>query len=197
MGKAVGIALGLMIGFLVGLVARGYWDERLPPLTTPPSVASEQNSGYAERYFICKYGQSNLESALIIKGDRSGAKTMTFSWKSNGDEFRIEETTDLYYKAVEASPEASEAYSSLELNRVSGELFMTSRVSNDAVKLLAAGCDKRIQPNECGSRMKSIRGGDLVSCMSTANDLECSRWRSGTNFGGRYRYECRSAERRF
>lgn len=195
MGKAVIIALALVIGFVMGLVAMSYWNERSQ--LTPPSAATEQNTSYTESYFMCKWPHGNRESALIIRSDRSGAKTMKFPWKSEADEFRIEQTTDMYYKAIEASPELSEASASLELNRISGDLFITSRAPNDVVKLLADICDKRIPPNECRSRIEKIPGGSWVDCVSVANDLECPKWRSGSNLRGRYRYECRSVERRF
>jgi hypothetical protein len=195
-GKITGIVIGLLIGFAFGLVAMNYWNDRTPS-NAAPSAQIETNTVVADSYFICKSGQTNRDSALIIKGDHSGAKTMLFPWHSEADEFRIERTTDLYYKAVEARPPVSEAYGSLELNRVSGDLTATSRISSEAVKLLTAICDKRIPPNECRSRIESIGGASWVDCMSVANDLECPRLRSGNNISGRFRYECRSAERRF
>jgi hypothetical protein len=88
-----------------------------------------------ESYFICKWDIGSREGTLIIKGDRSGAKTMTFSFfsDSRAEEYRIEETTDLFYKAVKAKPPASNELVRwwIELNRVSGELFSVARLISD------------------------------------------------------------------
>jgi hypothetical protein len=127
---AIGVAFGLVAGFVMGLIAMIHWNERAQEAASP----STPPVGYVESYFMCKWSVGSREATLIIKGDHSGAKTMTISWFSDArtDVYRVEETTDLFYKAVETNPEASKAVRSwLELNRVSGELSLISRYVSD------------------------------------------------------------------
>jgi hypothetical protein len=61
---------------------------------------------------------------------------MVFAWKSNsGDVFNIEETTDLHYVAYERDSDAPEAYSSIDLNRVTGEFYIANKLSDGVVEI--------------------------------------------------------------
>jgi hypothetical protein len=189
MGKVIGIFVGLAIGFPLGLIFMTYWNARMSAPEHP-----EKSADYTESYYLCKPDHDGPEKALIIKGDKSGAKTIVFPWHSEADAFRIEQTSDLNYVAVQESPE-TEAYGSIELNRITGNMVATRRIPTEAVRLLAEICENRIPRTECASRMKSIRGGSWVDC--GLYDLECPKWRNGSNIAGRFRFQCRSADRKF
>jgi hypothetical protein len=193
-GTVIGIFVGLAIGFSLGLISMAYWNAHM---SAPERT--EKDAGYTESYYLCKPDSGLRERSLIIKGDRSGATTIVFPWDTQEDAFRIEETTDLTYVAIQESPKAPDAYGSIELNRVSGDMVATSRISSEAVKLLVEICDKRVPLTECGSRMRSIPGGSWPYCgiLGARDDIECPKWRNGSNIAGRFRYQCRSADRKF
>jgi hypothetical protein len=201
----IGMTICLVIGLVAGLAVMNFWrEDRRVTLNRDDGGATvlpksnKQVSNLTESFYVCRPDlKQDKESSLLIKSDSSGAREMVFPWKSDADVLTLEETTDLYYRANAKNSEVSEAYSSIDLNRVSGELFITSRISNDVVKLLVSICDRRAPLSECRSRMENIRGGSLTDCLSVVDDIACSRVRSGTNISGRFRYQCRSVERRF
>ncbi len=84
----------------------------------------------------------------------------------------------------------------MDLNRVSGDLFITNRFSPAAVQLLASICEKLALREECVPGMKRL-GGNELDCFGVLLDSECQKWTSGNNFRGRFHYLCRASERRF
>jgi hypothetical protein len=121
---------------------------------------------------------------------------MVFAWKSDSDVFNIEETTDLHYVAYERNPEAPEAYSSIDLNRVTGEFYIANKLSDGARELLTSICEKRVPGNECEARLKGVKGGGSSDCFSVVDQYGCARIKN-TGIPNRSKYQCRACERRF
>jgi hypothetical protein len=191
---AIGIVIGLLVGLSLGLFTMNYWQDR--GATAVPKFNGEtQATARPDSYYICQLDQGKPK-ALIIKGDSSGAKKIIFPWKTDGDEFLIEQTTDLHYVAKNVEPKPSPTDSSLELNRITGDLYLTSRLKAEAVTLLASICDKRVPPGQCTPGMERL-GGNVFDCLGVLVESECQKWTTGNNFRGRFQYLCKATERRF
>jgi hypothetical protein len=184
----------MVIGFLMGLLASPLWTTSR---TTEVVKSAREAEGQFENFFACKWSEGTRQSQLQIKGDRRGARLIVFPYKSDSELYRITESTDLYYLAVEETPDTPESAVTLEISRVTGEMSVTTRLPHEAVKLLADICDRRIPPTECRQRIERIKGGSWINCMSIANDMECPKWKSGNNFVMRSQYRCERVERRF
>jgi len=195
MRTALGIIIGLVIGCVIGVIAVDYFNDRQVQVIQKASRAAPS---YSESYFVCKPAQADKGSGLIIKSDSTGAKAIVFAWKTDADTFSIEQTTDLHYLANEPNFRANEAYTSIDLNRVTGEMIITDRRPTAAMKLLQSICDKRTPVDQCVSQMNNISGGDTSDCSRMANDLiVCPYLNTVNNISGRFSYRCASAERRF
>jgi len=151
------------------------------------------SSAYADDNYLCESPLVEGRTSLVVKYDGSAATEMLFVFKKadRPDSYRIKERDDTYYRADEISPDAPDAFASLQINRLSGELEVTSRISKEAVQLLASICDRRIPGTECVDRMNKIRGGSLTFCLFGEPAVSCDKWRNGTNISGRYTYQCK------
>jgi hypothetical protein len=157
------------------------------------------SSAYADDYYLCESPLVEGQTPLVVKYSGGTATEILFVFKKadGSDSYQIKERDDIYYRADEVSPDAPDAFASLQINRLSGELEVTSRISNEAVQLLASICDRRIPRTECLDRMSKIKGGSLTYCIFGEPAVSCDKWRNGTNISGRHTYQCKRTERRF
>jgi hypothetical protein len=154
------------------------------------------SSAYADDRYICESPLVEGQKPLVVKYGGGVATEILFAFKraDRADSYQIKQRDDIYYRADEASPDAPDAFASLQINRLSGELEVTSRISKDAVELLAGICDRRIPRTECIDRMSKITGGSLAFCLFGEPAASCDRWRKGTNVSGPYTYQCKRTE---
>jgi hypothetical protein len=191
--KAVGFIVVLAVGLATGYVAKTY-QETLAEMTIIKS--NNRAEPLTESYQLCKTENSSRESALVIKSEGGHAKEMVFPWHGDAEVFRVDQINDLHYIATAAVQSGTEGPSTLDLNRVSGDLEVVSRYSDEAVKLLADICEKRVPGDQCGPLMEKL-GGNVLNCFSVDFVSDCKKWTSGNNFIGRYKYVCRRAEQKF
>jgi hypothetical protein len=157
------------------------------------STDTNQPSSQTMASYICQWGTGTRESALMIKSDKAGAKEIIFPWRTDGDRFQIDKTTDLHYFATNVEEKYSRvSTSTMELNRVTGEMQIINRYTPEALKIVVGACNKTIP--DCANRLKEMGGGDL-SCFILPTD--CPRFLEGNNFQMRSQYTCRAADRRF
>jgi hypothetical protein len=193
MGTTIGTIIGIIVGFVIGVAAMNYWS------ASGGSVLKKSNKDdvpSTEAYFLCQSSLGGKDSPFIIKSAGGVAKSLVFPWKSDADVFNIEETTDLHYGAYERNPEAPEAYSSIDLNRVIGEFFIATKLSDGARDLLTSICERRVPGNECEARLKTIKGGGSSDCWTMVDEYACARIKN-TGIPNRSKYQCRAGERRF
>jgi hypothetical protein len=154
------------------------------------------SSAYADDHYLCESPLVEGRKPLVVKYSGSEPTEILFAFKKAGgaDSYEIKQRDDIYYRADEISPDAPDAFASLQINRLSGELEVTGRISNEAVQLLASICDRRVPRTECLDRMNKIKGGSLTFCIFGEPAVSCDRWRNGTNLSGRYTYQCKRAE---
>jgi hypothetical protein len=193
MRTTFGTILGMIVGFVIGVAAVNYWGA---PGGSVLKKANKDDVPFTEAYFLCQPSLGGKDSPLIIKSAGGIAKSMVFPWRSDSDVFSIEETTDLHYVAYERNPEAPEAYSSIDLNRVTGEFSITNKLSDGARELLTSICERRVPHNECESRLETIKGGGSSDCWTMVDELTCARVKN-TGISIRSKYQCRAGERRF
>jgi hypothetical protein len=155
------------------------------------------SSAAADDNYLCESPLVEGQKPLVVKYSDGAATEILFVFKKadGADSYLIKERDDSHYRADEASPDAPDAFASLQINRLGGELEVTSRISKDAVELLASICDRRIPHTECIDRMSKIKGGSLTFCIFGEPAVSCDRWRNGTNVSGRYTYQCKRTER--
>jgi hypothetical protein len=192
MSRFTYLIIGLILGFGAGVIGMQLGLDRY--LVERPAASPEAQAA-TDTFFLCKFDLSGKDSALVVQSTKLGAKTLLFPGKTDQDVFRITESTTTQYRAVSDSPDFPEAFATIELNRVSGEMTETLRIPNKSAKLLADICAKKIPPSECRQRIDIIREGDWISCMSVANDMECPKWLAGSNVTSRFRFQCRPANR--
>ena len=149
----------------------------------------------SESYLLCKSEHSKGDKPLIIKSDASSAKSIVFLGKTDADVYTIEKISDLNYIAHSVNEIAPEAYTTLNFNRLTGELTHQSRLPAEVVKILVSVCEKRLDPSECRPRVEKIRGGSLFDCMNTM-EFACPRI-INSGLPSPLRYQCRKAETRF
>jgi hypothetical protein len=192
MKSAIYLTVGLILGFAAALAAAHYWNERASVAVAKTDRADVQADvkPTVTSYYLCKWNPGTRESQLQISGDGSGAKTILFPYKGGSDLYRIVEANDLHYFAVEESPAAPEAFASLDIDRLSGEMVFTNRASTAALQLGLDLCENRISLEQCKHRMAS-----LSDCLVLPD--ACARFRGGNNISMRSRFDCRSVERRF
>jgi hypothetical protein len=193
MRTVIGTILGMIIGVFIGAAAMNYWSA---PSVSVLKKSNKDGVPSTEAYFLCQSSLGGKESPLIIKSVGGNAKSMVFSWRSVLDIFNIEETTDLHYTAYERNPEAPEAYSSIDLNRVTGEFILANKLSDGARDLLTSICERRVPGNECEARLKTIKGGGSSDCWTMIDESACARIKN-TGIPSRFKYQCRASERRF
>src|SRR5947209_1215564 len=155
--------------------------ERLPD-AAPQAQASAVK---ADDHYLCQ----PKEAGKVIEGSRAlplivkysgGVATeilFEFTHSDRADAYQIKEHDDVYYRADESSPDAPEAFVSLKINRLSGDVEATTRLPTQAVQLLADVCDGRLSMTECKEREKKINPEKLLSeCGMFAKPDYCPRW---------------------
>ena len=95
MRLAIAITIGLLIGLAIGAAGMTYWRDRAVSVLQKANRETQAPQPL-ESYHICQ-SDNGKQTALIIKGDGDGAKQIIFPWRTDGDVFRIEQTTDLHY----------------------------------------------------------------------------------------------------
>jgi hypothetical protein len=186
------LALGIVVlGVLVGsAIGAAYWNSR-------PVQEANREPPQRENYYLCQWDDPGSgESAMIIRGDSARAKQIIFPWRNNsGDLFLIGQTTDLHYIATDTEAKRREVDdSSLNLDRVTGDLYVTARFSPAAIQLLASICQRHASREECVAGMKQL-GGSESDC--ELYESACQKWVSGNNLRITAHYLCRTSESRF
>ena len=115
------------------------------PEAAPQTQVSDAK---ADEYYLCESKLGGKPLPLVVKYRRNLANEILFEYRhaDRADAYQIKERDDVYYRADESSPDVPEAFASLKINRVSGEMEVTSRISTEAVQLLADICNRRIPP---------------------------------------------------
>ena len=195
MRLVTGIAIGLLFGLIIGFAGMSFFNELA--VTKPGKADKTTSSTQTMASYVCQWNGGTRESALVIKSDASGAKEMIFPWSTAGDRFRINETTDLHYIAMDIEEKGGKiSNSTLDLNRITGDLYVTSRFTPKALQVLVALCEKKLQPQDCKLEMERL-GGSEFDCLIISPEINCKGWLEGNNFKVRAGYSCRAAERRF
>lgn len=147
-----------------------------------------------DSFYRCKHDSSNEEISLAVRSD--GTSTTILVRSRNGDRtYYVTKTTPVSYEADTKNVNAPEAFSSLELDRLSGDLRVQERIPNAVTKVLAEACKGNIPVSECNTMMSKVSAEHAFLCMTT-QDGQCPRWTAGLNtFKGAARYLCRPTER--
>jgi hypothetical protein len=128
MSKTAYLIIGLIIGFGIGVIGMQFGLARY---LMEPRIGAEASTT-TNSFFLCKFLLPNLDdksvSTLVVQSDNSGAKTLLFPGETDQDVFRVTESTATKYTAVRDSPDFPEAFATIELNRVSGEMTKTTRI---------------------------------------------------------------------
>jgi len=195
MRLAIGIAIGLLFGLTIGFAGMTFFNDRA--ITEVRKADKQSSNTQTMASYVCQWNGGTRESALVIKSDASGAKEMIFPWRTDGDRFRIDETTDLHYIATDIEEEGSKITdSTLDLNRITGDLYVINRFTPKALQVMVALCEKKLQPQDCKMEMERL-GGSGFDCLIISPETSCKSWLEGNNFQMRSGYSCRTAERRF
>jgi hypothetical protein len=157
---------------------------------------------HGDEYYLCKDKILTgwPEFSLVLKYSGNEPAEILWEGKKYGrfERFRITEHDDVYYQADEVSADVPEAFGSLKINRLNGELVVFRRISQKAVKLLVDVCDKTVPVKDCGEQMNEIPGGNNFTCGELALSFSyCDKWRRGGNISGQYRYQCHPTDRKF
>jgi hypothetical protein len=194
MKLAIGIAIGLLFGLAIGFAGMALFYERA--ITELRKADKQTSNTEMAASYVCQLNPDAKKSGLLIKGDTSGAKEMIFPWKTDGDRFRIDKTTDLHYIATNIEEKQSKVTeSTIDLNRITSDLEITNRFTPAALQIMVAQCQGKLQPQDCALEMKRLGGGGFDCLVSRENS--CEGWIGGNTFQMRARYSCRAAERRF
>jgi hypothetical protein len=84
--------------------------------------------------------------------------------------YRITKATSAAYAAEELDPETSDSAGSLFLDRLTGNLTTTNRISFAAVDILVRFCDGKLTSDACLAEMKKTKGGNPFACLDDLND---------------------------
>ena len=142
-----------------------------------------------DTFYRCGHDSSYEEISMAIQNDGSATEILIRS--QNGDRtYYITKTAPLSYRAETKNSSAPEAYSSLELDRVSNELRIQERISDATASVLAEVCKRNIPISECKAMVDKVNDQHAFLCM-TIQDGQCPRWIAGVNtFKGTARYLC-------
>jgi hypothetical protein len=147
-----------------------------------------------DAYYRCKHDSSNEEISMAIQGE-APSTTITIRSRDGIRTYFVSQSSALTYQAETKNSDAPEAYSSLELDRLSGDLRLQERISQAAVGVLADVCRKNISVTDCRTMMSKVSEPDAFLCGTTA-DGQCPRWLAGMNtYRGAARYLCRPTEK--
>lgn len=188
-----GIALGLLAGIAIG--AAGVFFLQHSNITVLQKSAKTVQPKLSETYFLCKPDSMNKDWPLIIKSRDGVARQIIYPGKTDADVYDVEEITDLLYIANWPNPESIDAFSTMNLNRVTGQLIVQHRLPAKAMSVLFDACDKRIPVTECTPRIEKV-GGSWVDCFGLTNDNFCPRLKN-TGLRDPLRAQCRKTETRF
>jgi hypothetical protein len=191
----IGVMVGLLIGFGLGLFGISYWQSRYTSVAEKADRKTAPSERPFENYYVCQSDTVKTSSALIIRGNGDHATQMVFPWKTDGDLFDVDHTTDLHYLASDTVGRAV-AENVADLNRVTGDLYIITRLSPGAVQLLASICRKQLPYEDCVPGMERL-GGSSSDCTLATTDFECEKLTAGNSFRGRYHWVCAASERRF
>ena len=124
----------------------------LPVLFILIALTAQASGVYADDYYLCASPRLKEQTPLVVKYSGSVATEVLFVYKrtDRADSYQIKHRDDIFYLADEVSSDAPDAFASLKINRLSGELEVTSRISKEAVQLLANICDKKYQVGSAG-----------------------------------------------
>jgi hypothetical protein len=142
-----------------------------------------------EDHFRCKHDSSNEEISMAIKSEPSST-TIVIRSRDGMRTYFVSQSTSIMYKAETKNSEAPEAFSSIEIDRLSGDLRIQERISYASTKVLAEVCRSNLPVAECRTMMSKVSEADVFLCGTTA-DGQCPRWLAGMNtYRGAARYVC-------
>jgi gas vesicle protein len=172
MRLAIGVAIGLLFGLAIGSVSMTFLYDRASKevrrADRQSSNAQTASNTQTVASYICQWSGGTRESALLIKSDTSGAKEMIFPWKTDGDRFRIDETTDLHYIGTDIEEKKSEAtVSTFDLNRVTGDLYIINRFTPKALQVMVALCQKSSSRKTANGKWGSWVAVDSIAIFCT------------------------------
>ncbi len=164
---------------------------KLVPIVLILSCATAQAK---DTDFRCKHDSSNEEISLTVEGGASPA-AITIRSRDGTRTYFVSESSALTFKAETRNSEAPEAFSSLELDRMSGDLRLQERISYASTKVLADVCRRNLSVAECRTMISKVSDQDAFLCGTTA-DGQCPRWLAGMNtYRGAARYLCQPAKK--
>ena len=111
------------------------------------------------------------------------------------DVFIVYEASNSHYSAQREEEGALEAFSSIFINRLTGELTLINRISRRAVALIVETCDGKITKEQCAEKMEGLPGGNPFMCLD--DDLQCEIRRKNNNIIRVFAYTCRAAKQQF
>jgi len=108
--------------------------------------------------------------------------------------YRVTKATAATYAAEELDPKAPDAVGSLFLDRLTGDLTTTNRISFAAVDILVKFCDGQLSKDACLATMENTKGGNPFECFDTK---KCESRRNKSNVLAVHYDICRRAEKKF
>src|SRR5262249_35866788 len=161
-----------------------------PPIAVPAGV----------QHLLCTKPQqldAPIFSLELINGPTGNVSEIHLPNDFKTRRYRVTTSSPSTYAAEELGPEAPDAAGSLFLDRVTGNLTTTNRISFAAVEVLVKQCDGQLKTGECEARMKMM-GGNPFACFLPLEN--CPRWRAKTNESNvlAIHYDtCKRAEKKF
>jgi len=166
------------------------------------ALVSHASMLYADEYYLCRERDMGVQTPLVVKYKNGTPDEILFKYLNiDSDSYKINERDELHYQADQLSPPAPDAFGSLIIDRVTGEMRVIGRIPMAAVQLLVNTCNGIISEDDCSDRMNRIKGGFLPFCFQDGIFKvpfpNCDTWRRGDNTYSFSTYECHRAERQF
>jgi hypothetical protein len=149
-------------------------------------------------HLLCKSPDARTYGLELVYGTTGDVSEI----RANDGRYQVTKMTSATYEAEELNPSAPDAGGSLFLDRITGKLTITNRISGAAVDLLAKVCDNRLSEEVCEEAMWKIKGGSAIECLDvtavTSAGSRCAYWqKKSSNVLATFVYTCQPTEKKF
>jgi hypothetical protein len=164
-------------------------------LSAPARIAE---TAHRSDLLLCNkpdYPDAPTYSMEIVKGGTDKATELRVTGSIGITRYKVTKETGATYAAEELEPSATDAVGTLFLDRLTGRLITTNRISFPAVAILVKVCDGNLTVDGCSKEMEAIPGGNQFACHRTRD--RCERWRNNSNVLAIHVDTCVLAARKF
>lgn len=128
---------------------------------------------------VCE--NQNGKSVMKVVGD-----TLTWESGSRTDNYAVVQQDETKIVAIEKD-KPSEFASDLSLDRLTGNVVWTTRISQAGRRIGVEYCADRISEKDCTSQMRSVEGGNPYVCF---DKRDCLQFQQGSNVVAQHQMTC-------